>query len=178
MMKHEKQDLSALTEKLMIENVNLSVLTEVMMIETTGFSVEEAATEAAMYERIEKLQDTFLVAKTESGKVAGFIVACASNVRYITDELFENVRKNEGTDDYLLVLSLAVLPEFQHQGIAGKLLLALENVAKKQQRKAISLTCLAEKIGFYEVNGYRNEGVSTSSHAHEVWYNLVLELAY
>ena len=47
--------------------------------------------------------------------------------------------------------------------------------AKKEGRRGVTLTCLEEKIGFYETMGFKNEGVSDSSHGGVVWNNMILE---
>ncbi len=52
----------------------------------------------------------------------------------------------------------------------------LADVARKENRVLISLTCLKRLVPFYEQNSYKNEGVADSVHAYEVWYNMVLPL--
>lgn len=47
---------------------------------------------------------------------------------------------------------------------------------RKEKREGVTLTCLEALVPFYEENGYRNEGKSNSTHAGEVWFNLVKEL--
>ncbi|GAF38324.1 acetyltransferase, GNAT family [Agrilactobacillus composti DSM 18527 = JCM 14202] len=67
-------------------------------------------------------------------------------------------------------------PQFRRFGVASGLLAQLAKVAQQQGRQAITLTCLKALVPFYERNGYQNEGVSSSEHAGEVWYNMVLTL--
>lgn len=151
-------------------------LDELMYIENNGFSESEAATRTAMSERIQIINDTFIVAQNENSKIVGFIVGPAINKRYITDDLFEKTSPNDKTALYQTVLSLAVHPEYRKCGIAECLLEQLRKTAVTQNRKAITLTCLDKLVGFYEKYGYVNEGRSESIHANEIWYNMVLEL--
>ncbi|KRK35920.1 GNAT family N-acetyltransferase [Levilactobacillus parabrevis] len=150
-------------------------LSQIMTIEHAGFSPAEAATPASMAERIALIPDTFLVAK-QGTTVVGYVVGPAFNQRYLTDALFEKSTPNAAGDAYQTVLSLAVSPDYRGAGIASHLLTALATVARQQRRRAITLTCLKRLVPFYEANGYVNEGVSTSTHAGETWYNLVLPL--
>ena len=150
-------------------------LDQIMVIERAGFSPAEAAIEASMAERIRQIADTFLVAKEEES-VLGYIVGPAFNQRYLTDDLFEQTLPNAAASPYQTVLSLAVSPQRQGQGIASQLLTALARVARSQRRQAITLTCLERLVPFYEHNGYRNEGASASQHAGEVWFNMVRDL--
>ena len=147
-------------------------LNEIMTIERAGFTPDEAATEAAMAERIAKIPDTFLVAHAD-GKIAGYIVGPAMTQRYISDDLFATLTANTPDAPYLAVLSLAVAPAMQGHGVGGALLDAFAARARAQGRKAISLTCLARLIPFYEAHGYVNEGMAASDHAGEVWTNMV-----
>ncbi len=150
-------------------------LDQIMTIEHAGFSPAEAATSASMAERIALIPDTFLVAK-QGATVVGYVVGPAFDQRYLTDALFEKSTPNAAGDAYQTVLSLAVSPDHRGAGIASHLLTALATVARRQHRQAITLTCLKRLVPFYEANGYVNEGVSTSTHAGETWYNLVLPL--
>ncbi|WDF81902.1 GNAT family N-acetyltransferase [Lacticaseibacillus pabuli] len=150
-------------------------LAQIMTIEHAGFTPDEAATEAAMRDRIVQIPDTFLVAE-QNGQVTGYVVGPALTQRYITDDLFKTLTPNETSAPYLAILSLAVAPSAQGQGVGGQLLTAFAARARDQGRQAITLTCLKRLIPFYEAHGYVNEGIADSAHAGEVWYNMVQTL--
>lgn len=59
-----------------------------MAIENAGFTPEEAAAEAAMAERIRTIADSFIVARTSGGRIAGYVVGPVTAARYISDGLF------------------------------------------------------------------------------------------
>nr|WP_241201833.1 hypothetical protein [Lactobacillus delbrueckii] len=40
----------------------------------------------------------------------------------------------------------------------------------------IALTCLEDRVPFYEKNGYVNHGQAESEHAGEIWYNMIKEI--
>lgn len=162
--------------KLNFAPARLTELGDIMAIERAGFSAAEAASREAMAERIKLIPDTFIVAHDEFGHVVGYIVGPASDQRYIRDDLFDRVVPNQQASPYLTVLSLAVSPKYQGQGVGGHLLHAFDKAARQQRRAAISLTCLAKLVPFYESHGYVNEGVAASKHAGETWYNMVRTL--
>jgi len=151
-------------------------LSRIMQIERAGFTAAEAASEAAMDERIRTINDTFIVARDASGTVIGFIVAAIISERYLHDELFAKSVPNPPHGGYCAILSLAVAPEQRGQGIAGQLLQALIATCRIARRDGITLTCLDALIPFYEKNGFTNEGISASQHAGEQWFNLVQDL--
>lgn len=154
-----------------ITNVKPADLDQLMKIEQAGFTPDEAATKTAMRQRIEMIPDTFLVAR-DNERVLGFVNGPVISQRYLTDDLFATVVSNPKTGGFQSILGLAVSPQFQHHQIASKLLTALPQSAQKQQRKGITLTCLARLVPFYDQNGYVAEGISDSNHGGEVWHNM------
>ena len=142
---------------MIIRTVTMDDLNEVVELESDAFKMTKKQTEQDMIGRIENYPDTFLVAQ-EDGKVIGHIFGPAFNKRYIEDELYFENHPNQKDDRYQMVLSLAVLPEYRKQGVATKLIEAIAQEGRKQNRQAISLTCLPKLIKFYEKRGFYNEG--------------------
>ena len=142
---------------MIIRRVTMDDLEEVVNLESAAFKMTKEQTKNDMMGRIENYPDTFLVAQ-EDGKVIGHIFGPAFNKRYIEDELYFENHPNQKDDRYQMVLSLAVVPEYRKQGVATKLIEAMTQEARKQNRQAISLTCLPKLIKFYEKRGFHNEG--------------------
>ncbi|WP_162254821.1 GNAT family N-acetyltransferase [Liquorilactobacillus capillatus] len=148
-----------------------------MEIERNGYSVAEAASLSTMRTRLETINDSFLIARTkDSDDVIGFVVGAATNERYLEDKSYEEVVPNKHDAQYLSILSLAVHPAVQGCGIGTQLLTAFAQLGIQTERKAIILTCLEDKIPFYQKNGYQDEGVSTSERAAEKWHKMLLPL--
>ncbi|MCB5950673.1 GNAT family N-acetyltransferase [Enterococcus sp. BWT-B8] len=161
--------------QLTFRSAKLNDLDRIMEIEQSGFSPEEAATRKAMKERIQVIPDSFIVATDPRNKLLGYVVGPVINERCLYDDLFKKTVLNPQTGGYQSILSLAVAPEYYRHGIAGKLLKKLSEEAKDHKRKGITLTCLEELIPFYEKNGYKIEGISSSQHAGETWYDMILD---
>lgn len=142
---------------MIIRRVTMDDLGEVVNLESAAFKMTKEQTRNDMVGRIENYPDTFLVAQ-EDGKVIGHILGPTFNKRYIEDELYFENHPNQKDDRYQMVLSLAVLPKYRKQGVATKLIEAMTQEARKQNRQAISLTCLPKLIKFYEKRGFHNEG--------------------
>lgn len=106
-------------------------LSQIIKIENQGFSKEEAATAKALEERINIINDTFIVAEIEN-EIAGYINGPVINQLYITDDLFETITANQKRDGYLSILGLAVANKYQKQGLAKLLLQEFEKVAKNK----------------------------------------------
>lgn len=160
-----------MTLKLHFSTANLTDLDAIMRIEQAGFTPQEAASRSSMAARIIHYPDTFIVAQTGQ-TIAGYIVGPATSQSTITDDLFTTSQPNSAAAPYIAILSLAVAPDLQHHGIGRQLLAKMTDVARKQKRIAITLTCLQRLIPFYEHAGFHNDGQAVSTHAGEVWFNM------
>lgn len=157
---------------MMIRNVRPDDFETICQIERANFSASEAASSQAMRERIEHLADTFLVAEIE-GEIAGYVVGAVTFDKYLDDALFEPVTKNSAQGGFIAVMSLSVSKDYKKQGIGTALLAALKDVAVARQANGITLTCHEELIGYYEMNGFCDEGQSHSTHGQATWYNML-----
>ena len=155
-----------------LRNVQTSDLEQLILIENEGFSIEEAATKEAFIERIQLIPDTFIVAEKE-GEILGYINGPIIDQPYITDDLFEKIKENPKQGGYQSILGLAVAKRARNQGIAKLLIEKIEELAKVNERKGITLTCKQELVSFYEKCGFVNYGMSESQHGGVSWYNMV-----
>ena len=157
-----------------IRNVTMADLEAVTALEAVCFPPEKAAPEAAFAYRIGAFPERFLVAEVD-GKIVGMINGCASSLPVIEDALFEP-QGHEPDGRNQMVFGLAVLPEYQHRGIASALMERLVDFSRQAGMEKVILTCREAKIGFYEKFGYVNHGVSGSNHGGVVWYDMILNL--
>ncbi|MFZ0444884.1 MAG: GNAT family N-acetyltransferase [Bacillus sp. (in: firmicutes)] len=155
-----------------LRNVQPTDLEQLILIENEGFSIEEAATREAFIERIQLIPDTFIVAEKE-GEILGYINGPIIHQPYITDDLFEKIKENPKRGGYQSILGLAVSKQARNQGIAKILIKKIEEFAKVNERKGITLTCKQDLVSFYEKCGFVNHGISESRHGGVTWYNMV-----
>ncbi|WP_433942946.1 GNAT family N-acetyltransferase [Paenibacillus sp. SN-8-1] len=155
-----------------LRNVLAADLEQLLIIENTGFSKDEAATKEAFIQRIKLIPDTFIVAE-QGGSIFGYINGPIIAQPYITDDLFKEISENPKRGGYQSILGLAVSREARGQGIAKLLIEKMEELAVKNGREGITLTCKHELISFYERFGFVNHGISESQHGGVSWYNLL-----
>lgn len=159
----------------LIRQVKPEDLDAVARVEAVCFPEAEAATRDSLSRRIAGFPESFFVAEKE-GEVIGFINGCATDSQVIEDEMFEDVRFHNPDGAYQSIFGLDVLPEYQRQGIASRLMRRLADEARASGKKGLILTCKEGLIGFYETFGYRNLGISRSVHGGAVWYDMILEI--
>lgn len=146
----------------------------VTALEAACFPVAEAASKASLHQRIQTFPSSFLVME-EEGIIIGMINGCVTNQKTITDNLYEDAATHDPKGAYQSVFGLDVHPNHQHKGYAIQLMNALIDLARKEGRNGMILTCKEELIGFYEQFGYRNKGISASVHGGVTWYDMRLE---
>ena len=158
-----------------IQQVEEQDIKALAQLEAACFPKEEAADEQTLLQRAHTFPESFLVMKKE-GIIIGMINGCVSNERAICDAMFEDVCLHEPQGSYQTIFGLDVHPKYQHQGYAQQLMEALIKASRQAGRKALILTCKEHLLPFYEQFGYRNMGVSASTHGGAVWYDMVLVL--
>lgn len=149
-------------------------LDQVTAIEAVCFPKAEAADRASFVHRLATFPDSFFVA-VHDGKIIGFVNGCVTNEKTIRDEMYEDSSLHDPKGAYQSIFGLDVLPEYQRQGIAAKLMEQMIRDAKERGRKGLILTCKDRLIHYYEKFGYKNKGVSQSVHGGVVWYDMLLE---
>lgn len=151
-------------------------LDELAHVERVCFPAVEAASKASLKERTAVFPESFFVAEAE-GKIIGFINGCATDECRIRDEMFENSGLHKADGAYQSVFGLDVLPEYRKMGIAAALMNHLIADAKTRGRSGLFLTCKDRLTAYYSKFGYKNMGISDSTHGNAVWYDMILEFS-
>jgi len=158
-----------------IRKVNMGDLDRVAEIEAECFPASEAASKKSIEERILAFTDSFFVAEMD-GIIVGFIDGCGTNSPVIYDEMYHDTREHIPGGKNLAVFGLDVVPGYQRQGIAAKLMGHFVEAARKGGREAVILTCKEKLVHYYEYFGFKNCGISGSTHGGVQWYDMTLTL--
>lgn len=144
-------------------------------IEAACFPKEQAASRGAIRDRLSAYPGHILLGERE-GAVIGYAMGPVIGVPAIADEMFADAACHDPAGPYQSVFSLAVHPDWQRRGYGRQLLNALIDLARREGRRAVTLTCRREKIAYYESFGFVNHGTAASVHGGVVWYDMVLRL--
>mgnify|MGYP000928412752 CR=1 FL=1 len=159
-----------------IRQARFSDLDRILEIELENFSLEEAIPRSVFEAHLREIQTSFLVAEKE-GRVLGYIEGPVVPHRHLQDQSFTEEIKDYSHQPggYISITCLSIAKEAQGLGVGTLLLEAMKEIAIKDGRQGINLTCHDYLIPYYEKQGFTNEGLSESQYAGEVWYNLVWE---
>ena len=144
-------------------------------VETSGFLPEEAATRETIRLRIETFPEGFLIAEVD-GRVVGMLNSAATNKDDISDEGLKQLIGHDPAGKNMVVFALAVLPDFQNQGIARQLMSTLVEEARGRGKETVLLMCKAHLVAYYERMGFDHIGLSKSTHGGAEWHEMRLRL--
>lgn len=142
-------------------------------VETACFPPAEAATAEEIAARLSVYPSHFFLLYSD-GILTGFIDGMVTNEKDLRDEMYADASLHDEAGDWQMIFGLNTLPSYQRLGLAGRLIEAMKEDAKKQGRKGIVLTCKEELIHYYTKFGFENEGKSNSSHGNVTWYQMRL----
>jgi predicted N-acetyltransferase YhbS len=162
--------------EIIIRHVLPNDLEECFIVETAGFPPEEAATRETIKLRIDMFPEGFLVAEM-NGRVVGILNSGATNKDDISDEELKQLVGHDPAGKNMVVFALAVLPEFQKQGIARELMTRFVDEARQEGKENVMLLCKQHLIAYYESMGFTHTGLSRSTHGGAEWHKMRLALA-
>lgn len=157
--------------------IYLSEAEQAAEIEQRCFPPNEACAWDKMLERVNTAPELFLVAVDEkTGRLAGCLNGLATDETIFRDEFFTNAGLYQPAGENIMLLGLAVLPEYRHQGIARELVKRYARRERANGRKHLILTCLQEKVAMYEKMGFTDGGLAGSSWGGEAWHEMKMYL--
>lgn len=172
-----KKSMEEIYEKYVFRTVRKGEAETAVAIETACFPPNEACVLPIMKQRVKMAPELFMVAEEKNtGKMIGFVNAIATDENSLRDEFFTDIRLHNPQGKYIMILSVAVLPEYRHQGLAKEMMWQLLNRQKEVGRLAAVLTCLDSKVEMYKKMGYVDLGISQSSWGGEEWHEMICHL--
>ena len=161
-------------EDLKIRHVNEHDLDVCYSIESACYT-SDAATREKIQKRIQLYPEGFLIAEL-NGRVIGIINSGSTKKEDITDEAFKDMVGHVKDGKNIVIFSLAVLSEFQGNGVSKKLMTKFIELSKGLKKEKILLICKSELIPYYQKYGFFYGGKSKSRHSGFEWHEMYLPL--
>ena len=161
--------------QLTIRNVEEKDLDRCYEIETVSYAGDEAASKEKILKRIQTYPEGFIVLENEK-EIIGFVNAGAAFDVELSDEDFKELIGHDPAGPNIVIMSVVVHPDYQRQGMAGKLMNAFIERMKELGKKSIYLICQTELIPMYASFGFKDLGKSDSDHGGLSWHEMSLSL--
>ena len=147
-------------------------------IERSGLSKQEYILSSILNKKIQERLNVYanhFLLLFEKNQLISFIDGFCTNQRDLTDEMYSDASMHDEDGDWQMIFGLNTLPDYQRQGYAAKIMCAMIDLARQENRKGLVLTCKDRLVPYYSKFGFKNEGVSSSVHGGVVWYQMRLE---
>lgn len=156
-----------------IRNANISDLKAIAEVESRCFPKAEAASENDFKKRLSVYPNHFWLLE-DNNKLIGFVNGMVTDEPILRDEMYENASLHNENGEWQMIFGVNTIPEYRRQGCAEKIINKVISDAKNQGRKGLVLTCKDKLLHYYEKFGFKNEGISESTHGNVVWYDMRL----
>ena len=142
-------------------------------VEAECFPKAEAATAEEFAGRVKYYGNHFWL-MFDGDRLVSFVDGFVTNEADLTDEMYERAELHQEDGDWQMIFGVNTLPSYRRHGYAGDLLKPAIEDTEKQGRKGLVLTCKDRLVHYYAKFGFKNEGVSGSTHGGVTWYQMRL----
>ena len=158
-----------------IRQVEAHDLARCFEIESSAYAGDEAASKDKIRQRIASYPEGFIVIELEE-EVIGFINCGACHRVELSDEAFKELVGHDPEGKHIVIMSVAVHPDYQKQGYASEVMSYFIEHMRAMEKVAIHLICQTELIKFYQRFGFQYDKASDSAHGGLSWHEMSLVL--
>ncbi|MBQ7802073.1 MAG: GNAT family N-acetyltransferase [Oscillospiraceae bacterium] len=160
-------------ENLTIRTATMADLEQIAAVEAACFPAAEAATKEEFADRLAHYADHFWL-MFEGDALISFVDGFVTDEPDLADEMYANAELHKESGAWQMIFGVNTIPSRRCRGLAGQLLRRAISDARAQGRRGLVLTCKEEKLHYYAKFGFRDEGVSGSTHGGVVWHQMRL----
>ncbi len=147
------------------------VCADITKLEAACFPPAEAAPYDSFEARLRAFPDRFWLLYMD-GWLISMVNGSLTDERDLRDEMFHDATLHNPHGSWQMIFGVATLPDFRCRGYAGKLLETVTEQCRHEGREGIVLTCKHAKLPYYSKFGFVNEGISSSEHGGDIWYQM------
>lgn len=160
-----------MSQNVWIRNATISDCAAITALEAACFPEAEAAPYESFAARLAAFPDRFWLLFLD-GELVSMVNGSLSNERDLRDEMFHDAGLHNSEGAWQMIFGVATHPSYRCRGFAGQLLETAIDQCRREGREGLVLTCKAAKLDYYGKFGFVNEGLSTSQHGGDVWYQM------
>ena len=157
--------------ELTIRKATLADCAAITALEAACFPPAEAAPYDSFVARLNAFPDRFWLLFLD-GELVSMVNGCLSDEHDLRDEMFHDATLHDPDGGWQMIFGVATHPAHRRRGYAGMLLKAAIEECRKEGREGLVLTCKDYRVCYYASFGFVNEGLSSSEHGGDVWYQM------
>lgn len=156
-----------------IRKATVKDLEAIFNVEKECFPIKEACSKEEFRNRLKYYPNHFLL-MYDKNKLVSFVDGMVTNNKDLSDEMYNHAEYHSEEGNWQMIFGVNTILEYRNKGCAETLLRKFINIAKREGRKGVVLTCKKELIPYYSKFGFKNEGISNSKHGDVIWYQMRL----
>ncbi|MCI6530697.1 MAG: GNAT family N-acetyltransferase [Mesosutterella sp.] len=139
--------------------------------ESACFLPSEAASRQEFEERLRHYADHFWLL-FENSVLVSFVDGMVTDTPDLEDRMYHDASLHNPNGAWQMIFGVATRPEYRRRGYAGTLIRRCIEEAKKEGRKGVVLTCRDFRVPYYAKFGFKDEGLSESTHGGFKWHQM------
>lgn len=164
-------DSFRLSEGMEIRRATPADCADITALEAACFPPAEAASYESFAARLAAFPDRFYLLILD-GKPVSMVNGSLTRETDLRDEMFHDAALHDPEGGWQMIFGVATHPDYRRRGYAAALLRRLICDCRKEGREGLVLTCKRAKLDYYARFGFVNEGLSSSEHGGDVWYQM------
>ena len=156
-----------------IRTATIQDLDVVTALEAVCFPAAEAASRESFHTRLEAFGDHFWLL-FDGDKLVSMVNGMVTDLPDLADEMYHDAGMHNPKGTWQMIFGVDTHPDYQRKGYAEQVLNRAIADAKEQGRAGLVLTCKDVLVHYYAKFGFRDEGVSDSTHGGVVWHQMRL----
>ena len=158
---------------IIIRQATMADCAAITALEAACFPPAEAAPYDSFAARLTAFPDRFWLLFL-NGQLVSMVNGSLSDEEDLRDEMFHDTDLHTTDGGWQMIFGVATHPDFRRHGFAGTLLKTAIDQCRREGKKGLVLTCKQAKLHYYAGFGFVSEGLSSSEHGGDVWYQMRL----
>lgn len=154
-----------------IRAASINDLDAITALEAQCFPAAEAASRESFHARLEAFAEHFWLL-CDGAEPVSMVNGMVTDAPDLTDEMYGDAGLHDPDGKWQMIFGVDTLPAYRRRGCAGRLLARAIADAREQGRAGVVLTCKEKLIPYYAKFGFRDEGMSSSTHGGAVWHQM------
>ena len=156
-----------------IRTATIQDLDAITALEAVCFPPAEAASRESFQARLVVFGDHFWLL-FDGEKLVSMVNGMVTDLPDLTDEMYHDAGMHDPKGSWQMIFGVETHPDYRRKGYAQQVLNRAIADAKKQGRAGLVLTCKEALVHYYAKFGFKDEGVSGSTHGGAVWHRMRL----
>ena len=112
--------------------------------------------------------------RTDTDLLVSFVNGMVTDQPHLLDDMYDHAEMHDPHGAWQMIFGVDTHPDYRRRGYAGWVLRHAIDTARAEHRRGVVLTCKDRLVHFYASFGFRDEGMSASTHGGVPWHEMRL----